>query len=148
MTRNRVIGRDNQIPWRLPDDMKFFQKTTWGNVLVMGRKTYESIGRPLPGRETVVVSRRGIHFPGTRTVSSLDEITLESNEKDVFICGGASLYEEALPKCSDLFLTVINKDIAGDTYFPRFESLFVLYRCLRQEEHFQILHYQRMDLVQ
>src|SRR6266508_4498929 len=101
MSLNRVIGAGNKIPWHLPEDFKWFKKLTTGHVVVMGRKTFESIGKPLPNRETIVLSRSGFVFPGVRTVSSLEAINLSDAtfaEKDVFICGGAEIYAQALPR--------------------------------------------------
>src|SRR5256884_2246730 len=107
MSENRVIGRGNQIPWHLPEDFEWFKKTTTGNVIVMGRKTFESIGRPLPNRTTIVLSRSGFSYPGVRTVKSLDEITPSAEPGEVFICGGADVYRQALPLCSELYLTLV-----------------------------------------
>src|SRR2546421_12204773 len=92
MSLNRVIGAGNQIPWHLPEDFKWFKRMTTGNVVVMGRKTFESIGRPLPNRETIVVSRGDFSYPGVRTVASLESIDLENELREVFICGGAQIY--------------------------------------------------------
>src|SRR5476651_624067 len=105
MSENRVIGQGNKIPWHLPEDFKWFKKMTTGHVVVMGRKTFESIGKPLPNRETIIVSRGGFQFPGARTISNLAQIDLANEAREVFICGGAQLYELALPICSDLYLT-------------------------------------------
>src|ERR1043166_3296050 len=99
MSLNRVIGRGNQIPWHLPEDFKWFKQMTTGNVIVMGRKTFESIGRPLPNRETIIVSRSGFFHPGVRTIGGLDEINLENDPREFFICGGAQIYTQALSKC-------------------------------------------------
>src|SRR6201999_2353605 len=87
MSENRVIGNGNKIPWHLPEDFKWFKKMTMGNVMVMGRKTFESIGKALPGRETIVLTRGEGAFPGAKTVKSLDEIPRDET-RDVFICGG------------------------------------------------------------
>src|SRR5688500_7469674 len=101
MSRNRVIGKGNQIPWHLPEDFKWFKKTTTGHILVMGRKTFESIGRPLPNRATIVLTRSGFSAPGVQVIGSLGEIDPNKEERDVFICGGTQVYEQALPLCSD-----------------------------------------------
>src|SRR5271166_2104453 len=91
MSENRVIGDGGKIPWHLPEDFKWFKSTTMGHVIVMGRKTFESIGRPLPGRETIVLSRSGFKHPGVRTVSALSQIDPSGEERDIFICGGAEV---------------------------------------------------------
>ena len=143
MSLNRVIGRGNQIPWHLPEDFKWFKRMTTGNVVVMGRKTFESIGRPLPNRETIVVSRSGFAFPGVRTVANLDEIDLEKETRDVFICGGAQIYAQTLPQCSDLYLTLVKREVEGDAFFPAFENDFELKEIVSETAEFRILHYVR-----
>lgn len=141
MSLNRVIGRGNQIPWHLPEDFQWFKQVTMGGTLVMGRKTYESIGRPLPGRITVVLSRRGFADERIRTVR--DWAALESLDlpDPVFICGGAQVYAQALPRCADLYLTLVKREVEGDAFFPPFEEDFELLSTLRQTPEFDILHY-------
>lgn len=141
MSLNRVIGRGNQIPWHLPEDFKWFKKMTTGNVIVMGRKTFESIGRPLPNRETIVVSRSGFSHPGVRTVASFDEIDLSKETRDVFIAGGAQIYAQSLDRCSDLYLTLVKKEVQGDAFFPSFEDRFELAAEIADNPEFKILHY-------
>ena len=143
MSLNRVIGRGNQIPWHLPEDFKWFKRMTTGNVVVMGRKTFESIGRPLPNRETIVVSRSGFSFPGVRTVASLDEIDLGKETREVFICGGAQIYAQALSLCSDLYLTLVKKEVEGDAFFPVFEDEFERVETVSDTPEFTIFHYRR-----
>jgi len=140
MSLNRVIGRGNQIPWHLPEDFKWFKRTTTGHVIVMGRKTFESIGKPLPNRETIVLSRTGFSYPGVKTVRSLAEI---DSDKEIFICGGAQIYAEALPLCSDLYLTLVKREVEGDTFFPAFEASFELAEVIADNPDFKICHYRR-----
>jgi dihydrofolate reductase len=147
MSLNRVIGSGNAIPWHLPEDFKFFKQTTMGHVLVMGRKTFESIGRPLPGRETIVLSRSGFNHPATRTAADLNSLGLENDPREVFICGGAQIYELALPLCSGLFLTLVNREVEGDAFFPAFEDQFELEAVLRETPDFRIMHYRRQGAV-
>ena len=90
MSLNRVIGAGNQIPWHLPEDFKWFKQMTTGQIVVMGRKTFESIGRPLPNRETIILSRSRFEHPGTRTVASLREVLVSGETREVFICGWAA----------------------------------------------------------
>ena len=118
--RNGVIGRDGKLPWQLPDDLAFFKRTTMGHPIVMGRRTWESIGRPLPGRRNIVVSRRaGFLAGGAETVPSLDEaLRLCADTEDVFVIGGAQLYAEALPRAGRLIVTEIDADFEGDTRWP------------------------------
>ncbi len=141
MSLNRVIGAGNKIPWHLPEDFKFFKQMTMGHVLVMGRKTFESIGRPLPGRETIVLSRSGWSHPGVRTVTSLDEVAPLAAERQVFICGGAEIYRQALPLCAELLLTLVKREAEGDAFFPEFEAQFELVEELRDTPEFKILRY-------
>jgi dihydrofolate reductase len=143
MSLNRVIGRGNQIPWHLPEDFKWFKRMTTGNVVVMGRKTFESIGKPLPNRETIVVSRSGFTFPGVRTVTSLEEIDLANETREIFICGGGQIYEQVLGKCSDLYLTVVKRKVEGDAFFPAFEDQFDAAETVSDTPEFKIVHYRR-----
>jgi dihydrofolate reductase len=143
MSLNRVIGAGNRIPWDLPDDFKWFKTMTAGQIIVMGRKTFESIGRPLPNRETIVLSRSGFNFRGERTVSGLHELSTLGADRKVFICGGAQIYEQALPLCSDLYLTVVQREVAGDAFFPPFEDVFELVEKIREHKDFHILHFKQ-----
>lgn len=124
---NRVIGQNGRIPWDIPEEKHRFRDLTMGHVMVMGRKTYEEIGRPLPGRETIVISRtRILDEPHCKTVSDLSQALTLAGNQDVFICGGAQLYREALPLADVLYLTEIHAHFDGDTQFPPFDrSAFV-----------------------
>jgi len=141
MSENRVIGHGNKIPWHLPDDFKWFKQMTTGNVIVMGRKTFQSIGRALPNRETIVLSRSSFVFPGTRTISGLDELSPTQEPRDIFICGGAEIYAQALHLCSDLYLTLVKRTVEGDAFFPEFENLFQLDKVIGEYPEFEIRHY-------
>jgi dihydrofolate reductase len=141
MSENRVIGYRNQIPWHLPEDFRWFKKMTTGNIVVMGRKTFESIGRPLPNRTTWVLSRSGFCHPGVRTVRSLAEMNDAGESREIFICGGAELYREALPGCTDLYLTRVKRVVEGDTFFPPFEDRFELVTEVLDRPEFRIEHY-------
>jgi len=147
MSLNRVIGAGGKIPWHLPEDFKWFKQTTTGHVLVMGRKTFESIGKPLPNRETIVLSRAGFSHPGVKVVGSLDEVSALAGDRQMFICGGAQIYEQALPRCSDLYLTVVNREYEGDAFFPKFEDKFILAVEIKNTPEFKILHYRHRGLV-
>lgn len=144
MAENRVIGQGSRIPWHLPEDFRWFKRTTMGQVLVMGRKTFESIGRPLPGRETLVLSRRGFVHPGVRTLARLEDLDLTGETRDVFICGGAEVYRQALPFCSDLFLTHVKRVVEGDVRFPPFEDGFEWVAELMETSEFKIVHYRNL----
>jgi len=141
MSLNRVIGAGNKIPWHLPEDFKWFKQMTTGQVIVMGRKTFESLGKPLPNRETLVLSRSAFQSPGVRTISNLDLIDLANETRQVFICGGAQVYAQALPSCSDLYLTRVKREVEGDAFFPLFEDRFTLAETIRDTPEFTILHY-------
>ncbi|HWQ93446.1 MAG TPA: dihydrofolate reductase [Clostridia bacterium] len=144
MARNRVIGADNRIPWHLPEDFKWFKQLTTGQVIVMGRKTYESIGKPLPNRTTVVLTRSDRVIPGVilvRDLAQVDPARPEFAGRELFICGGAEVYAQALPLCSDLYLTLVKREVSGDTFFPPFEDQFELVEKLRDLPEFEILHY-------
>jgi dihydrofolate reductase len=123
MAANRCIGRDNALPWRLPEDLKRFKQLTLGHTLLMGRKTYESIGRPLPGRTTWVVTRqRDWSAPeGVQVMHSLDEALARSSPGEVFLAGGAQLYAQGLPHVRRLYLTLIERAYEGDTFFPEWD---------------------------
>ena len=146
MSLNRVIGCGNQIPWHLPEDFKWFKRTTTGHVIVMGRKTFESIGRPLPNRTTIVLSRRGEPIPGVEMepdLNRLDPASPRFEGREVFICGGAQIYEQALPRCSDLYLTLVKRTVEGDAFFPPFEDQFELVEAVMDHPEFRVLHYRR-----
>lgn len=119
-TERGVIGKDNALPWHLPADLKRFKTITTGHTIIMGRKTFESIGRPLPNRRSIVVSRaRRFHAEGVDVVASLDRaLDLAREEEEVFVIGGAELFREALPRADRLYLTVVHADVEGDTFFP------------------------------
>jgi dihydrofolate reductase len=124
MSRNRVIGANGQIPWHLPEELKRFQRLTTGHHIVMGRRTWESIGKLLPGRTTVIVTRRrGYHAPGARIAHSLDEaIAACGDDDEIFVIGGAELYAQALPRAARLYVTTVEASIEGDAFMPEFES--------------------------
>lgn len=149
MSLNRVIGNRNNIPWHLPEDFKWFKKTTMGHVLLMGRKTFNSIGRPLPGRDTVVLTRNPESIIGIPTFNSIEafEQADEFQNRKVFVCGGAEIYRQTLEKCSDLFLTLVKQKIEGDTFFPDYESLFDTGTILHKTEEFEIIHYRQLKQI-
>jgi len=143
MSENRVIGSGNQIPWHLPEDFKWFKRMTTGQVIVMGRKTFESIGKPLPNRTTLVLSRSDLSIPGVQVVHRIEDIDLGHETRDVFICGGAEIYAETLPRCSDLYLTLVKRTVAGDKFFPPFEHLFVPVTTVMDSPEFSVTHYRQ-----
>jgi dihydrofolate reductase len=184
MSLNRVIGARGEIPWRLPEDFKWFKKITTGKIVVVGRKTFESLGKPLPNRTNLILSRhprqlikrhpeifgqykewRGgkrlkqrqyqLHFTrldgsqneDIRIFKSLKMLDPEEFQDQIFICGGAQIYEQMLPRCSDLYLTVVKREVEGDAHFPPFEDKFELLETVRDEPEFKILHYRHRSLM-
>jgi dihydrofolate reductase len=121
MARNRVIGAANRLPWHLPEDLKYFKRVTHGHPIVMGRKTYESIGRLLPGRENRIVTRKpDFHVEGARVFGSIEEAC--RGEGEIFVIGGAEIYSHALPFADRLYVTLIDRDFEGDAFFPEWDS--------------------------
>jgi dihydrofolate reductase len=121
--RNGVIGRDNALPWRLPGDLAYFKRVTLGHPVIMGRRTWESIGKPLPGRRNIVVTHnRDYHAEGATVVGSLDEAWRAAGEaEEACVIGGTSLFAEALPTADRIHLTEVDADVTGDTWFPPFD---------------------------
>jgi len=125
MAKNRVIGKENDMPWHLPADLQHFRKITSGKPIIMGRKTYESIGRPLPNRHNIIVSRnRDYEAEGCDVVCSLEEAVEKAGEvEELFIIGGGFLYEQTLNQADRLYLTFIDLEVDGDTFFPEYAHL-------------------------
>lgn len=124
MDTNRLIGNNNQLPWHLPADLILFKKNTLGKPIIMGRKTFDSIGQPLPGRQNIVVtSNQNWSAEGCDTANTIDEaLALTNNADEVMLIGGASLYQQTIEIADILYLTVINHVFAGDTWFPEFDE--------------------------
>lgn len=120
LASNGVIGRNNQLPWRLSADLKHFKALTMGKALIMGRRTFESIGRPLPGRTNIVVTRdRAFQAPGCIVVHDVDQaLHTAAHQEEVMAMGGANLYRQLLPRADRLYLTEVKAEVAGDTWFP------------------------------
>lgn len=120
---NRVIGKDNDMPWHLPADLAYFKRTTLGKPIIMGRKTYESIGRPLPGRKNIVISRdEEYRAEGVEVVGSVEAaLALVSDVEEVMVIGGGAIYKHCLPAAQRLYITHIDANIVGDTYFPKYD---------------------------
>ena len=123
MARNRVIGAGNKIPWHLPGELKMFKTITMGHPIIMGRKTWESIGRLLPGRTTIIVTRqRGYQVQGAIVAASLDDAIAACGSADeIFVIGGAQLFAAALPCADRIYLTTVDADVEGDTLMPQFD---------------------------
>jgi dihydrofolate reductase len=140
MARNRTIGRHNALPWYLPEDLKYFKRVTLGKPVIMGRKTWDSIGRPLPGRANIVISRdAGFQAAGARVVRSLEEalalaekICLIDGAQEAVVIGGAQIYALALPRADRLYLTQVHADVEGDAFFPPLD-LSLWHECARED---------------
>ncbi|MEN8258363.1 MAG: dihydrofolate reductase [Thermodesulfobacteriota bacterium] len=129
MAENRVIGKNNAIPWHIPEEVAHFKRTTMGHALVMGRKTYDSIGHPLPGRTNIVITNQAdLKIEGCKMASSLQEaldIAKPLHEK-IFIIGGGEIFKQSMALADSIYLSIIHREVAGDIYFPEFsESEFV-----------------------
>lgn len=146
MANNRVIGNKGQIPWHLPEDFKWFKRTTMHHVLVMGRKTYDSIGRPLPGRETFVLSRTHRKIPGVKTVTDLSDLKRLNTSKTIWIAGGSEIYQQTLSLCSELYLSRIHQSFAGDAFFPEFETQFYLDAHVLEKSGFTVERWIRKNV--
>ena len=143
MAMNRVIGNAGTIPWYLPEDFKFFQATTMGHAILMGRKTYESIGKPLPGRENIVLSRTMPKTEGVTVIRSLDELKEPTDGRDLFVIGGEEIYRLLLSKIQELYITKVPRTIEGDTRFPEFESAFDAGTKVLETPEFSVSKHQR-----
>ena len=143
MSPQRVIGSAGTIPWHISEDLRFFKRTTLGHAIVMGRKTYESLGKPLPGRENLVVSRTAT-LEGVRVFRSLSEIEEPTDGRQLYVIGGAELYAALLPRCSEILLTRVSIDVAGDTWFPEFENEFDAGEVLETGANYEIRRHRRL----
>ena len=121
MASNRVIGNKGDIPWKIPGEQMLFKKITLGHTVIMGRKTYESLGKPLPGRTNIVITRqKDYQAPGCKVANNLAAALADCSpdEQEAFICGGGQLYHESIGMADKIYLTVIPREMSGDTYFP------------------------------
>jgi dihydrofolate reductase len=141
MGENRVIGRRNDLPWDVPDDFQWFKRKTLGKTLLMGRKTFESIGKPLPERRTIVLSRSCFSADGVTTISSLDDLRGQVTVPELWICGGAEIYRMTLIRWDELFLSVIDGRFAGDAFFPEFEDKMDGGEVIHEGVGFRVRHY-------
>lgn len=137
VSENNVIGKGNDLPWRMPADLKHFKNTTMGHPVIMGRKSFDSIGRPLPGRHNIVVTRdRNFRAEGVSVVHSLREaveIAGADRPEEVFIIGGAQIYKKAFPYCDRLYMTRIHTETEGDVFLPEVD--FSAWKLISEEKH-------------
>ena len=136
MSKNRVIGKDNWLPWDLPDELAHFRNTTRGKPVVMGRRTFQSVNRPMPGRLNIVMSQRGFRADGVTVVDNIDDALAEAGKDpadECFVIGGTAIYVAAFPHADRLHATFIDAEIDGDTFFPPFD--FGGWRVIESEHH-------------
>lgn len=138
MTPERVIGKDNALLWHLPADMKHFRQLTTGHCVIMGRKTFDSIGRPLPNRTNIVITRSQTwQHEGCIIANSLEEALIiaqkEEQNKEIFIIGGGNIYEQALPLADKIYLTIVETEIQGDTFFPEID--FITWSIINTQDY-------------
>jgi len=123
IAQNHAIGKDNKLLWYLPNDLKHFKTITSGHTVIMGRKTYDSVGKPLPNRRNIVITRQQITIAGCEVVNSLEHaLALCNTEEEVFIVGGAEIYRQAMVLTNRIYLTIVHKSFDGDTYFPEIQE--------------------------
>lgn len=148
MTYDRVIGRGGKLPWKIPEDLKKFKEVTLGNAVVMGRRTYESIGKPLPKRTNIVVSASLPEQEGITVCRTLEGAIMEAYTKfrdRAFIIGGASIYEQTLPAVSGMYLSFVKKFYKGDTYFPEFDRNGWYIADVEDHKEFLWVNYRRKN---
>lgn len=123
ISENHVIGKDNQLLWYMPADLKHFKDITSGHTVIMGRKTYESVGKPLPRRRNIIITRQTITIEGCEVVNSIETaLSLCKDEAEVFIVGGAEIYKQAMSLTDRIYLTIIHKEFEGDSFFPEINA--------------------------
>ena len=143
MAQNRVIGAGGRIPWRIPDELRWFKRVTTGHTVLMGRKTWESLGKPLPNRRNVVATR-GPAPEGVEVVRDLETVrpgALAEPGHDVYVIGGGEIYARLLPRCAELLLTVVPREVEGDVVFPRFEDDFEFREVVFTHPEFEVRRY-------
>jgi dihydrofolate reductase len=123
ISQNHAIGKDNKLLWYLPNDLKHFKTITSGHTVIMGRKTYDSVGKPLPNRRNIIITRQNITIEGCEVVNSIDAaLALCRDEAEVFIVGGAEIYKQAMQLTDLIYLTIVHKEFDGDSYFPEIKA--------------------------
>lgn len=119
ISENNAIGKNNKLLWHLPNDLRHFKQITTGHTVIMGRKTYESVGKPLPNRRNIIITRQAITIEGCEVVNSIEAaLALCTHEQEVFIVGGAEIYRQAMPVTNRIYLTIVHKQFEGDSFFP------------------------------
>ncbi len=147
VSENGVIGKNGKIPWKIPEDQQRFRELTWGNTVIMGRKTFEEIGRPLPGRKTVLISTSlRVETECCTTVGSFAKaLEKTAHEPEIFIAGGSRVYQEALPYAGRIHLTVIHEHVHGDTFFPDFSGYGFEKISIDTQDRYTVIIYEKMS---
>jgi dihydrofolate reductase len=140
MTPSRVIGRGNTIPWKIPGEQKWFKEVTMGHCVLMGSKTYLSIGRLLPGRRNLIVSRSQT-WPGAEMIRDLSQFDPANYQEEVYVIGGAEIYQQLVDRCDELLITRLKAEYPGDVYFPEYESEFSIVEQIRETPDYWIFRY-------
>ena len=145
MTKRRVIGKNNTLPWNIPEELQHFRTATLNSTVIMGRKTYDSIGRLMPKRHNIIVSRSSLQIPGADVCASLNEAIKKAKayNKTIFIIGGAQIFKEAIPIADKIYLSYIKKDYDGDTYFPEFDENKWIVEKKEDHQEFEFVVYVR-----
>jgi dihydrofolate reductase len=134
ISENHVIGKDNKLLWYLPRDLKHFKEITTGHTVIMGRKTYDSVGKPLPNRRNIIITRQEITIAGCEVVNSIEAaIALCNAEEEVFIIGGAEIYRQAMHLTDRIYLTIIHQEFDGDSFFPEIDKQ--IWKEVQREDH-------------
>jgi dihydrofolate reductase len=134
ISENHVIGKDNKLLWHLPNDLKHFKEITTGHTVIMGRKTYESVGKPLPRRRNIIITRQDIKIEGCEVVNSIEAaLALCKAEQEVFIVGGAEIYKLSLHLTDRIYLTIVHKEFEGDSFFPEIDKK--VWKEVSREDH-------------
>lgn len=141
MAENRVIGQGNALPWHVPEDFRWFKSQTLGKTLLMGRKTLQSLGKPLPGRRTIVLSRADFQADDVTVIHALEELGSVLAEPECWICGGAEIYAMTLPWWNELLLSVIEGEFPGDAFFPPFEDQLTGGEVVHRAKGFEVRRY-------
>jgi dihydrofolate reductase len=142
MTPSRVIGRGNSIPWRIPGEQRWFREVTMGHCVLMGSKTYRSIGRPLIGRRNLIASRNQT-WDGVEMIRDLSQFDPADYPEEVYVIGGAEIYQQLLDRCEELLITKLKEEYPGDVYFPEYQSKFVVAEQIRETPDYWIFRYVR-----
>ncbi len=141
MTPDRVIGKGNELPWHLPEDLKQFKARTTGHSIVMGRRTFDSIGRALPNRRNIVLTRQKLEIPDVDIIHSLEDLNSLELEGKVFLIGGAEVYRLGLNHCKGIYLTQLKQEYLGDVRFPEFRETFVKAEELFENDDFTVSYW-------